>query len=41
MGGGVEGEGLKQKHWPIEEHVKSWSDSRVDESGLWSGGGSH
>ena len=28
------GEGLKQRHWLVEEHVKSQSVSGVDESGL-------
>ena len=28
------GEGLKQRHWLIKEHVKSQSVSGVDENGL-------
>ena len=34
MWGEVAGEGLKQRHWLIEEHVKSQSVSGVEESGL-------
>ena len=33
-GGEVVGGGLKQKHWLIEEHVKSQSVSGVNKSGL-------